>query len=425
MKKTTKSIKLNLILVLIVSMFIATLTGCGNSGKVVHPVEILDSSTEEIQEEPETEETTEEEGDVPAENEEFILLEAEESETSADDSGNVVTQDGKIVIDLVFFMGQSNMSGAGGDASLAPQVPEGHGYEFRTISDPTRLYPIEEPFGKNESFIGGICDLPGAKKGSLVSTFAEEYYRLTGVPIVGVSASQGASTTEIWQSPGFQADMKERYQRAVVWLEASGYYIRNRYAVWFQGESDAANHVNPDVYNTNMDNIIRPLFISGLNKVFIITPGRTLSIKYYFADIIQEQLDMCKESGYYALGTNVLTAVSAEHMVDEWHYDQQTLNLLGIETARSVACYTLNRRERIDYDYLNNKTYIPNLFGYSGEEKCEPLNVSNISKLLDDDEYRYNYHEAEFTIISEDEEEPVYEEEVQENCEENSEENAE
>ena len=49
-------------------------------------------------------------------------------------------------VDLMIFAGQSNMAG-NGDASQAPDVPAGHGYEFRAVTDPTRLYPVEEPFG--------------------------------------------------------------------------------------------------------------------------------------------------------------------------------------------------------------------------------------------------------------------------------------
>ena len=378
-------------LALLITMTIS-LCAC-NDERVVYPVEVvkpektLEEDTEtkdsEVAEE-KTEEKADNESDVDVPSEEFVLLEDDEEEEGPDESGTIVTHDGKPVIDLIFFMGQSNMSGVGGDKELAPPVTEGHGYEFRAISDPTRLYNIEEPFGKNESFIGGICDIPGAKKGSIVSCFANEYYALTGVPIVGVSASQGATTTEIWQSAGFQIDMQQRYDITVNWLNDNGYYIRNRYVVWFQGESDAANHVQPEIYNTNMDNIIRPLFIKGLNKVFIITPGRTLSIKNYFDDIINQQLDMCRESGYYALGTNILSDVSAEYMVDEWHYNQLVLNIIGIETAKSVACYTLNRKERIDYDYENDRVYIPNGFDYTGEESAEPLDLSNLQKLQDE-----------------------------------------
>ena len=378
-------------LALLITMTIS-LCAC-NDERVVYPVEVVkpektleeDTETKDSEAaEEKTEEKADDESDVDVPSEEFVLLEDDEEEEGPDESGTIVTHDGKPVIDLIFFMGQSNMSGAGGDKELAPPVKEGHGYEFRAISDPTRLYNIEEPFGKNESFIGGICDIPGAKKGSIVSCFANEYYALTGVPIVGVSASQGATTTEIWQSAGFQIDMQQRYDITVNWLNDNGYYIRNRYVVWFQGESDAANHVQPEIYNTNMDNIIRPLFIKGLNKVFIITPGRTLSIKNYFDDIINQQLDMCRESGYYALGTNILSDVSAEYMVDEWHYNQLVLNIIGIETAKSVACYTLNRKERIDYDYENDRVYIPNGFDYTGEESAEPLDLSNLQKLQDE-----------------------------------------
>ncbi|MDD6579915.1 MAG: sialate O-acetylesterase [Lachnospiraceae bacterium] len=389
-------------LALLITMTIS-LCAC-NDERVVYPVEVVkpektleeDTETKDSEAaEEKTEEKADDESDVDVPSEEFVLLEDDEEEEGPDESGTIVTHDGKPVIDLIFFMGQSNMSGAGGDKELAPPVTEGHGYEFRAISDPTRLYNIEEPFGKNESFIGGICDIPGAKKGSIVSCFANEYYALTGVPIVGVSASQGATTTEIWQSAGFQIDMQQRYDITVNWLNDNGYYIRNRYVVWFQGESDAANHVQPEIYNTNMDNIIRPLFIKGLNKVFIITPGRTLSIKNYFDDIINQQLDMCRESGYYALGTNILSDVSAEYMVDEWHYNQLVLNIIGIETAKSVACYTLNRKERIDYDYENDRVYIPNGFDYTGEESVEPLDLSNLQKLQDEywDDYLVRINE--------------------------------
>ena len=389
-------------LALLITMTIS-LCAC-NDERVVYPVEVVkpektleeDTETKDSEAaEEKTEEKADNESDVDVPSEEFVLLEDDEEEEGPDESGTIVTHDGKPVIDLIFFMGQSNMSGAGGDKELAPPVTEGHGYEFRAISDPTRLYNIEEPFGKNESFIGGICDIPGAKKGSIVSCFANEYYALTGVPIVGVSASQGATTTEIWQSAGFQIDMQQRYDITVNWLNDIGYYIRNRYVVWFQGESDAANHVQPEIYNTNMDNIIRPLFIKGLNKVFIITPGRTLSINNYFDDIINQQLDMCRESGYYALGTNILSDVSAEYMVDEWHYNQLVLNIIGIETAKSVACYTLNRKERIDYDYENDRVYIPNGFDYTGEESAEPLDLSNLQKLQDEywDDYLVRINE--------------------------------
>lgn len=293
----------------------------------------------------------------------------------------VKTEDGKKVIDLVMFMGQSNMSGCGGDASYAPKVATDHGYEFRAISDPTRLYPITEPFGVNENNINGIMDLPGAKKGSMVSAFANTYYKETGVPIVAVSASSGGTDTDYWMKPTVVSDFQERQKRAQVWLESNDYFIRKQYVVWLQGESDAADGITAEKYNENMDNIIRPLFIGGLQKVFIVTPGRTISRNQYFNDIINAQLEMCKKSGYYALGTTVLNGVSTEYMVDEWHYNQSVLNLVGSETAKSAAYYTNNRKELCIYDYKNNTTFIPEGFDYQGDIIVEPLDLNN-SNLL-------------------------------------------
>ena len=52
---------------------------------------------------------------------------------------------------LFLFIGQSNMAGRG-DYRKAPKAISNNLYEFRAISDPTRLYPVEEPFGVNEMF---------------------------------------------------------------------------------------------------------------------------------------------------------------------------------------------------------------------------------------------------------------------------------
>lgn len=337
--------------------------------------------------EPEQEEEADGEDSDPTmmnvDTEEAVAYSSIPASDDEDDDLNVVkgeedsilrTEDGKIIVDLIMFMGQSNMSGTGGNAKYAPQVPEGHGYEFRAISDPTRLYPIEEPFGLNENTPGAIEDLPIAKNGSLVSSFVNRYYELTDVPVVAVSASSGGRDTDFWMSGAVVSDFSERYKRAQVWLESNDYHIRKQYVVWLQGESDARDGITTEQYNQNMDNIIRPLFIGGIQKVFIITPGRTLTGKYYYDSIVYAQLNMCRTSGYYALATTVLNSVSTEYMVDEFHYNQSVLNVVGKEAAESAAYYTNNRKEKCIYNYRDNEVFIPEGFEYSDDEKkAEPV----------------------------------------------------
>ncbi len=293
-----------------------------------------------------------------------------------DEDRTLRTDDGRIIVDLVMFMGQSNMSGTGGNASYAPEVKEGEGYEFRAISDPTRLYPIKEPFGINEN--DAISDAAIGKRGSMVSAFANKYYELTGVPIVAVSASAGGRDTNFFMSAPVMADFSERQKRAQVWLESNNYYIRKQYVIWLQGESDAEDGMTSEQYNQNMDNIIRPLFIGGLQKVFMITPGRTLTGKYYFDNIVYSQINMCRTSGYYALATTVLNSVSTEYMVDEFHYNQSVLNVVGNEAAESAAYYTLNKKEKCLYNYRDEDVYIPEGFDYSEDEKkVERIDYNN------------------------------------------------
>ena len=75
---------------------------------------------------------------------------SETQDTTVDETTEDLTEnndnpdENKTVVDLIMFMGQSNMAGRG-VAAQAPKVPEGHGYEFRAVSDPTKLYPITEP----------------------------------------------------------------------------------------------------------------------------------------------------------------------------------------------------------------------------------------------------------------------------------------
>ncbi|MCR5406471.1 MAG: hypothetical protein K6E88_06770 [Lachnospiraceae bacterium] len=299
----------------------------------------------------------------------------EEVKAVIDEQDKVLrTEDGRIIVDLIMFMGQSNMSGTGGNAKYAPKVPEGHGYEFRAISDPTRLYPLEEPFGLYENVPGAIEDMPIAKNGSLVSAFANKYYEITGVPVVAVSASSGGRDTDFWMSKKVVDDFSERQKRAQVWLESNDYYIRKQYVIWLQGESDAEDGLTTEQYNQNMDNIIRPLFIGGVQKVFMITPGRTITGKHFYDSIVYAQINMCRDSGYYALATTVLNSVSTEYMVDEFHYNQSVLNVTGSEAAESAAYYTLNRKEKCLYNYRDENVYIPDGFEYTEDEmKVTPV----------------------------------------------------
>ena len=127
------------------------------------------------------------------------------------------------IYDLILFAGQSNMAGRGIVTDKWPQkapvLVKGAGYEYRAITAPDRLCPIEEPFGADENNPDGIFE-PGMKTGSMVTAFVNEYYKLTHIPVLAVSASKGGSSISEWQGNNdFLSDAIARYRKATEYAQ--------------------------------------------------------------------------------------------------------------------------------------------------------------------------------------------------------------
>lgn len=260
-------------------------------------------------------------------------------------------------VDLVMFMGQSNMSGTG-DSEKAPVVIEGAGYEFRAISDPTKLYPIEEPFGQNENNEEGVND-EDLKTGSLVSSFVNSYYSGSGFPVIAVSASAGGSTLHSWREDGsLLPDAVNRYNMAKEWLVDNGYVIRHSYMVWLQGESDGNKQTSKEDYISSMKDIFSIMKDSGVEKCFIIRIGIRTEEPGMYDTIIEAQTELCKDNEDFILVST--KAVELEHlglMRDEVHYTQGGLNLIGEEAGANMAYYVKTGMTPSLYDYKNDDVY--------------------------------------------------------------------
>ena len=67
------------------------------------------------------------------------------------------------MVDLVLFIGQSNMAGRGITSERwreeAPKLTPIAGYEYKAISDPCKLHIMKEPFGVCENNPEGINDV--------------------------------------------------------------------------------------------------------------------------------------------------------------------------------------------------------------------------------------------------------------------------
>lgn len=257
-----------------------------------------------------------------------------------------MTKEEKIV-DLIIFMGQSNMAGRG-SAAESPVVPKGQGYEFRAISDPSRLYDIVEPFGVNENNIEGINE-PGMKTGSLVSAFTIAYYSKVKVPIVGVSAAKGGSSINKWQ-PGesYLQDAVERFNKANTYLLNNGYKVRNRFMVWCQGESDGDKDMSETEYKTKLQKMLDVMLANGIEECFLIRIGNHRDLPTKYSSIMKAQTDFCISSAKTILVSTKFAEMAAQGLMkDTFHYKQAAYNTVGTEAGKNTAYYILNNKKPI------------------------------------------------------------------------------
>lgn len=248
--------------------------------------------------------------------------------------------------DFFLFAGQSNMAGRG---ISCPQFPEaapalisGAGVEFRAISDPSALFSVCEPFGSAENTPDGIHE-PGMKTGSLVTSFVNAYYSLTGVPVLGVSASKGGSVIAQWQPGGaYLNDTIRRMHAAFDFCAAHGIVLRHRFLLWCQGESDGDHHTAPDVYAEQFCRMYETLRRENIEHCFLIGIGEYNGPA---ADISYDAI----RNAQYALADqrSDLTVVSRSFetmkvrglMKDAFHYYQAGYNETGRTAGEACAVF--------------------------------------------------------------------------------------
>lgn len=251
--------------------------------------------------------------------------------------------------DLFLFAGQSNMAGRGITSARwpqpAPTLVPGAGAEYRAVSDPTRLYPIAEPFGAAENRAGGI-DEPGKKTGSMVTAFVNAWYAATGVPVLGVSASRGGSGIALWQGKNdLLTDALQRWDSACQYARDHGLTIRHRFALWCQGETDGDLGTDPETYTQQFGNMLAQLREHGVETCFLVAIGQYNGIHGYDYTAIhaaQRALPQ-KLPGVVLVSDDFWSMRARGLMKDSYHYFQQAYNEVGTRAGTAAARWECNR----------------------------------------------------------------------------------
>ena len=254
--------------------------------------------------------------------------------------------------DIYLFLGQSNMAGRGIVSERFkesyPEVPAGAGFEYRAVTDPGTLHHLTEPFGIEENNPDGINDRWGevrAKSGGLVSSFANTYYQLTGIPVIGLSASKGGSRIAEWLpgTPYFK-DMMNRIDSLLGFVKKEGLIIRHMNVLFCQGESDG--DAGTDNWTESFHILESELLSKGFEKIFMIPIGKmNIEGKYNKYDSIrEEQYELIRTDDKVVLASSLLEGMLERGLMkDEFHYFQKAYNEVGWDAAKHVVKHIYNK----------------------------------------------------------------------------------
>ena len=253
------------------------------------------------------------------------------------------------IYDLFLFIGQSNIAGR---AKTSPEHPEraplclpNAGFEFRAVSDPTMLYPIEEPFGVNENKKNGIFETC-PKTGSLVTAFTNAYFQNSQTPIIGLSASKGGSGIVEWlPDTPYMNDTLERLNAAYSYMDEHHLTIRHKFMVWCQGERDGQRNHSEEYYITHFNQVLNTLMGHGIEHCFMIRIGHfNLACNapdaplQDYSIIMKAQDRICRENPHVTMvSTKFADMLERGLMHDTYHYFQEAYNEVGTDAGIHAA----------------------------------------------------------------------------------------
>ena len=262
-------------------------------------------------------------------------------------------------VDLVIFMGQSNMAGRG-EYDEATPVAAGHGYEYHSVTEPGTLTTVSEPFGKYENNTA-VNDNGGDGKdrrgGDMVSSFMESYYAVSGVPIVGVQCNRGGTESKWWYQTTDttnnltpKAEAVLRYNEAKQYLTDCGYTIGKQFMVWCQGEADADANRGVAAWKTNTLKLFNDMKTeTGLTDLMIVRIGHCKTTGAAAIDEVKDPRykeinlagkELAENNANITAVASFYTDEYAALMRDQYHYHQGAYNGVGA-TAGNNAAVTL------------------------------------------------------------------------------------
>lgn len=271
------------------------------------------------------------------------------------------------VYDLVITYGQSNAVGFARDTPGFPTVIHDKALWFN-YSDLSISKIIKAMYNSSGQ----------SSTGHAWASFANEYIRLTGRGVIILPcAFGGVSISELSKGGTLYSNMLSSYSQFLTKAASMGLAIGNRYAIWNQGEQDAAINTDASAYRTSLNTLIDNMVSDfGLSKfgIAILASCYNYTSEYKVCRIQQAQRDVAISRGETLIVSDVQTRFTVNNglmqAVDNVHYTQRAYNLMGQQIAENLAA--------INYDDLGESEPGVHIYGVlqtSGKRRTKLTHV--------------------------------------------------
>ena len=239
------------------------------------------------------------------------------------------------------------------------------GYAQNTPGFPTVIHDKALYFDASSNNIGKIIKAMYNSSGQTSTghawaSFANEYIRLTGRGVVIVPCAYGGMSIADLSKPATPGTtlydkMTAAFNQCVTKMSALSLPVGRVYAIWNQGEQDAAANTVASTYRTALNKLIDDMNADfGLSK-FVIT---TLASCYnYTAEYRVDRIQQAqKDVAISRLDTLIISDAQTRftvnngllQAVDNVHYTQRGYNVMGEQCAKSMAAINFDEFAEVE-----------------------------------------------------------------------------
>nr|WP_315020905.1 sialate O-acetylesterase [uncultured Aminipila sp.] len=253
----------------------------------------------------------------------------------------VITRTVRAPLSIYLITGQSNASYYYAEPELATVTKPGTAYHYSELAGGVEICPMNNEDGT-------------MKRGNLEASLSKTLYDLTGEKVLMVNAGVSGRKMETFVPLGGESyqyiskvwQIIQRYINDEEFL--SHYEPRLRSYIWAQGESD--NDTDIGVYKSDYMKLHQILTGSdyGFNYGFII------KVRSIYPNSAEAQEELANENQDIAIATRSsdhFTVENGKMRFDDLHYSQIGDNLLGDETAQTIAKAYLEGMDSVTGNY--------------------------------------------------------------------------